>query len=69
MYGCLMNISCLLVRGCMNFQLLRFQIDPELLQKFRKVKDMKDFVKLFKPKGFTIKEKVVHRRLPGKSFP
>ena len=67
-YVFLIHIGCLPIRGAMNFQYLPFQIDPELLQKFRKVKDMKDFVKLFKPKGFTIKEEVVHRKPLGMSF-
>ena len=37
------------------------QIRPELLDKFRKVKDMQDFVRLFKPEGFTLREEPVLR--------
>jgi len=36
-------------------------IRPELLDKFHKVKDMQDFVRLFKPAGFTLKEEPVLR--------
>ena len=67
-YVFLIHIGCLPIRGGMNCPYLPFQIDPELLQKFRKVKDMKDFVKLFKPKGFTIKEEVIHRKPSGIVF-
>jgi len=34
-------------------------IDPKVLKQLKGVKDFKDFVKVFKPKGFTVKKRMV----------
>ena len=35
------------------------QVDPKILKQLKDVKNFKDFVKKFQPKGFTVKKKKV----------
>ena len=47
------------------FLLLHSQINPELLAKLNQVKDMKDFVRIFKPKGFTLRREIRFKARTG----
>ena len=42
-----------------TYKLPILQIDPKVLKQLKGVKDFKDFVKVFKPKGFTVKKRMV----------